>query len=654
MTARPPPATRNSPCMRCSTASASRRSDVQQLAPPTRTAAKRWCRKRLRPAATTECWQARAKTKDFDAAAARALTSLAMIEAANAEEEALAIAVALREALEDKAKTAALVTPDRALARRVIAALERWQVKVDDSGGDALADTAAGVFARLAAEAALGGLEPVTLLALLKHPLLRLGAKEGAHNAAIADAGTRAAARAAPTPRQRRTCARALDLPRQSRAELHRSDPRWLIDDDEFDVAAELIARLGAALAPLERLKHGSHPLAALAKCHSAVISGLGRDAKGDVAAFTGHDGTALARALEELIESPSAAGLAVAQKRLRRVVPRRRRPTARCAGRKRRTCACSIYGPLEARLQTLRPRSCSAASTKAPGRRRRATIPGSAARCAAISASIRPSAASASPRTTSRRRLGAPEVILARAAKIAGAPTVTSRFVQRIAALAGEARWKEVLARGNSYLELARALDHPVRGEIRRTSGADAATRRAAARAVGHRHRRLAARSLHHLRQIYSCACSRSMRSTRRPARATAAPSSTAPSATTRNCSPPTPPADPLKELLALGEKHFATLADYPEARAFWWPRFVRIAQWFAQWDGERRADDQSAACRNPRRAEFPRRQTRVHVLRHRRPYRAAHRTAATPSSTTRPARRAPRSRCARVSPRN
>ena len=81
-----------------------------------------------------------------------------MIEAANAEEEALAIAVALREAVDDPGKTAALVTPDRALARRVLAALARWNVPVDDSGGDALSDTPAGVFARLAAEAALDGL----------------------------------------------------------------------------------------------------------------------------------------------------------------------------------------------------------------------------------------------------------------------------------------------------------------------------------------------------------------------------------------------------------------------------------------------------------------------------------------------------------------
>jgi ATP-dependent helicase/nuclease subunit B len=48
--------------------------------------------------------------------------------------------------------------------------------------------------------------------------------------------------------------------------------------------------------------------------------------------------------------------------------------------------------------------------------------------------------------------------------------------------------------------------------------------------------------------------------------------------------------PADPQRKLLELGEKRFAPLIDYPEAQAFWWPRFKRIAQWFAQWDRARR----------------------------------------------------------------
>ena len=48
---------------------------------------------------------------------------------------------------------------------------------------------------------------------------------------------------------------------------------------------------------------------------------------------------------------------------------------------------------------------------------------------------------------------------------------------------------------------------------------------------------------------------------------------------------------ADPARELIALGRPHFAALEDFPEARAFWWPRFVRIARWFARWELERRA---------------------------------------------------------------
>ncbi len=78
------------------------RNEVEALSAPAPHGREMLVSEALRPAATTERWQPRAKTKDFDAAADRALASLAMIEAANAEEEALAIAVALREAVEDE------------------------------------------------------------------------------------------------------------------------------------------------------------------------------------------------------------------------------------------------------------------------------------------------------------------------------------------------------------------------------------------------------------------------------------------------------------------------------------------------------------------------------------------------------------------------
>ena len=50
------------------------------------------------------------------------MDNLAVVEAPNPEMEALAIAIAMREA-RHLDKSAALVTPDRALARRVMAAL---------------------------------------------------------------------------------------------------------------------------------------------------------------------------------------------------------------------------------------------------------------------------------------------------------------------------------------------------------------------------------------------------------------------------------------------------------------------------------------------------------------------------------------------------
>ena len=49
--------------------------------------------------------------------------------------------------------------------------------------------------------------------------------------------------------------------------------------------------------------------------------------------------------------------------------------------------------------------------------------------------------------------------------------------------------------------------------------------------------------------------------------------------------------PDDPVAAMKLIGERHFKPLADFPEARAFWWPRFLRIAEWFAGYETARRA---------------------------------------------------------------
>lgn len=102
----------------------------------------------------------------------RRLPGVSAMTLANPAEEALAIALALRETLETPGKTAALVTPDRAIAARVSGHLERWGITADDSAGQPLANTPAGDLLLSLIAAAASGFAPVELLALLSHPLV--------------------------------------------------------------------------------------------------------------------------------------------------------------------------------------------------------------------------------------------------------------------------------------------------------------------------------------------------------------------------------------------------------------------------------------------------------------------------------------------------
>jgi len=104
-----------------------------------------------------------------------ALDGLALIEAANEDEEAHVLALAVRETLATPTQTVMLVTPDRALARRVRAALQNWQIDVDDSAGTPLPEDRLGVFLGLVLNWWSDPGEPVALLALLTHPFSCVG-----------------------------------------------------------------------------------------------------------------------------------------------------------------------------------------------------------------------------------------------------------------------------------------------------------------------------------------------------------------------------------------------------------------------------------------------------------------------------------------------
>lgn len=147
-----------------------RREDVADFTPPAEPEREKLIAEVMRPAVTTDRWRCLSAT----GISAAALAGLNVINTADIREEALAIALLMRQTLETPEKTAALVTPDRNLARRVAAELARWNIEVDDSAGRPLGLTPLGAFLRLAAVAAVRP-RRVDLLALLKHPLCGLG-----------------------------------------------------------------------------------------------------------------------------------------------------------------------------------------------------------------------------------------------------------------------------------------------------------------------------------------------------------------------------------------------------------------------------------------------------------------------------------------------
>jgi ATP-dependent helicase/nuclease subunit B len=555
------------------------REDVTVLAQPR--GRERFVSEALRPAAATDRWRQISTDPTFAAHADAAVESLTVIEAANSEEEALAIAVALREAVHD-GKTAALVTPDRALGRRVLTALTRWHIDAEDSGGEALADTPAGIFARLAADTALGGLEPVPLLALLKHPLSRPPLR----NKDYAVAALERAVLRGPRPRAGSAGLRgALNTFRKIKPHLHPSDPRITLSDAELNAAEALVGWLAEALGPLEEIGGDEHPLSTLAQRHRDALAALSSGDEGE-AALSGAAGARLADALDELATSEAAARLAVAKADYVELF------AAALAGRVVRKppqpgVQVRILGPLEARLTendrvilgglaegTWPPESNTDAWLSRPMR-------------LALGLDLPERRIGLSAHDFAQL-LGAREVILSHAAKIAGTPTVPSRFVQRLAAVAGP-RWEKAMARGDAYLAWTRELDRPERIA---PAPQPAPSPPRAARPKG-----LSVTEIEHwLRDPYTIYAKHILRL--RPLDAV----DTAPGAAERGTIihqavgdftkryAKSLPAEPARELIALGEPQFAALEDFPEARAFWWPRFLRIAHWFARWDAERR----------------------------------------------------------------
>ena len=186
------------------------------------------------------------------------------------------------------------------------------------------------------------------------------------------------------------------------------------------------------------------------------------------------------------------------------------------------------------------------------------------------------------------QQAMGAGEVILTRAGKRGGDPTVPSRFLQRLRAVTGKAL-EAPLARGAVVLEQARALDRrPAETPIPRPAPAPP------------KHLLPTSLSVTEIdklrRDPYAIYAKHVLKLDRLDELARMPNASEIGTATHdaigdfTEAFPGALPDDATDRLLAYGRKHFAALADRPEFAAFWWPRFKRQAEWYLGWEKARR----------------------------------------------------------------
>ncbi|MFS0736388.1 double-strand break repair protein AddB [Sphingomonas sp. 1P06PA] len=347
--------------------------------------------------------------------AERRLSGIVAAEFAGPGEEARAIAIAMREAIETPGRTAALVTPDRGLAQRVAAQLRRWAIHVDDSAGRPLSQLPPGTLLLSLAAAAAERFAPVALLALLKHPLVRRGDRRDAWLA-----GVRALDRALRGPRPDAGLAGVtahLDGGDERERKWRRAAAGW------WDEARAL-------LAPLESLAAGASTADRLAVLRD-VASALCGDA-----VWAGPDGRRAAALIAELEAVAAEGPVRVDGDGLHRMLRQLMddiaiRPPQ--GGHPR----LFIWGLIEAQLQQadlmilgglnegVWPALPAPDPWLAPALRRSLGLPGLERRIGLAAHDF----ASA---------LGAPRVILTRARRDARAPVIASRFWLRLEAMTG------------------------------------------------------------------------------------------------------------------------------------------------------------------------------------------------------------------------
>jgi ATP-dependent helicase/nuclease subunit B len=522
----------------------------------------------LRPPPTTDAWRDLIESGRHDFA--RGLENFALLEAQTPREEALAVACALRETLETPDRTAALVTPDRGLARRVAAELTRWEIEIDDSAGEKLSRTPPGAFLSLLARAAAEGFAPVPLLALLKHPLAAGGEERSAFRRNVRALETAALRGLRPEPDLKGIAAR-----------LAKKHAPYALQN--------WFAKLSRLLQPFaDAIAANALPLGELARAHAAAAEALAA-APGESGAqvlWGGPAGEAAANLIAQLLRDGADVAISPAAHYADAFRTLAELHAVRPPYNKHPRLA--ILGPLEARLLDFDLVILSGLNETG--------WPAEAATDPWLSRPMREKLGLEAP----ERRTGlaahdfatlaaARSVLLTRSLKENGAPTVPSRWLLRIKQLAKGLGVAPALDARRDLLDWARGIDQ-TKPEPRTLCPAPRPP-------VAARPRTLSITEIETwLRDPYAIYAKHVLRL--RPLD----PLDQEPGPPQRGIAihkaleqflkafPASLPSDAIEELLRFGVEGFAQAGATDAVLALWGPRFRRAARWFLRYETDRR----------------------------------------------------------------
>jgi len=528
----------------------------------------------MRPASNTERWRDLV-TGMTSADLAEATSGLELIEAPGQREEALAIAMIMREVLETPGRTAALITPDRNLSRRVASELARWDIGVNDSAGRPLTQTPEGAFLFLLLDVALNRFAPVPVLSLLKHPLAGLGIepRDLRRRARLLE---RVALRGLTPPPGIEGLRQALG---NARRQPSRNAPR--LKDEEWAALEDLLDRLESALRPLTETLSIPGPMTVdvMARAHLESAETVAvKDADG-LSLWQGEAGKILASVFSGLLEEGSfgpPVDQATYPALLRDLMASRVvRPAAD------RHPRLAIYGLLEARLMR--------ADVVILGGLNETIWPPVPQEDPWLNRPMRERIGLDLP----ERRLGlaahdfvqavcADRVYATWSTKVGGSPAVPSRWILRLKTLLAATGAEALVAPKSPWMTWVKALDRPDGQEEvcvprprpplsmrpRRLSVTEIETWFRDPYAIFARHV-LKLRPLDDLGKLPGPA--------ERGVLVHAALQAFA------ERWPDRLPPDICGELLNCGRAVFADWMSYPDVAGFWWPQFCKMAQWFA-----------------------------------------------------------------------